>query len=366
MSYRGGNMGVAAGVSLVFSVTIPRVFLSTMAGRLVDDAQAAWISVTISSGVTLLLMLLLLYVLSRTGGDLIDASRRLLGDMVAWLVALFYIALFFGNTVLLLREFSENTLLTALPLAEFSLVTIWYIASVAVFIYFGMEVIGRVAYMVLPFLVLFMLFVIVLLIPFYNIDQLVPWQGYGVANAVFHGFTTAGINFGAVIIAIYAREFQTSRTAVQALNYGLGGAAFTKIIYSQVYLMAFGVYVGQEKILPFFEMTRLIYINRYLQRIEALMIALWAIVCMLALAICLYTACYLIARILDLPSGRPLIPLLAAMAANIAMLPPDIITVISYEKLFHYIGSVGIYGVPVLLFLALCFRRKEVKKCNTV
>ncbi|SDF13152.1 GerAB/ArcD/ProY family transporter [Sporomusa acidovorans] len=366
MSYQGGNMGVAAGVSLVFVATIPRIFLTTLASRLVDDAQIAWLSVLISSIATLFMIRLLLYVLSRTGGDLIDATRRLLGNTAAWLVALFYIALFFGNTVLLLREFAENTLLTALPLAEFSLVTIWYIAWVTVFISFGIEVMGRVSYMVLPFLVAFMLLVVIFLIPFYNINQLVPWQGHGLTLAVYHGFSWAGINIGAVLLAVYAREFQTSKTATQALIFGVGGALFMKVVYSQSYLMVFGVNVGQEKILPFFEMARLVYLNRYLQRIEALLIALWGMVSMLALAVSLYTAVYLIARILNLPSGRPIIPLMAGIAANIAMLPPDIITVLGYEKIYHFTSSVGIYGVPLLLFIAFCFKRKEVKRCNTV
>jgi len=359
-------MGVAAGIALVFAVTIPRVFLSTLAGRLVDDAQIAWLSVVVTSGAALIMIRLLLYVLSRTGGDLIDATRQLLGNTAAYLVALFYIMLFLGNTVLLLREFAENTLLTALPLAEFSLVTIWYIAWVAVFIWFGIEVVGRVAYLVLPFLVGFMLLVIILLIPFYNVTQLVPWQGHGLTLAAYHGVTMAGVNLGAVVLAIYAREFQSSKTATQALDFGLGGALFMKVIYTQAYLMVFGVYVGQEKTLPFFEMTRLIYLNHYLQRIEALMIALWAIVCMLALAISLYTAVYLIARILDLPSGRPIIPLMAAMVATIAMLPPDIITVMTYEKMYDYISSAGVYGVPAMLFVAFWFKRKGVKRCNAV
>ncbi|SMC50227.1 GerAB/ArcD/ProY family transporter [Sporomusa malonica] len=363
MSYQGGNMGVAAGIGLVFAVTIPRVFLSSLANALMEDAQIAWLTTAISSGATLLMMSLLLYVLGRTGGDLIGGTRRLLGNMAAWLVALLYIAIFLTNAVLLLREFAENTLLTALPYAEFSVVTIWYAFWVAVFIYFGIEVVGRVSYIVLPFLVTAMLLIIFLLIPFYNISQLAPWQGNGLTLAVYHGLLIAGLNVSAAVVAVYAREFQNARTAAQALVFGLGGGAVMKFVYVQGYLMAFGVYVGQEKILPFFEMSRLVYLNRYLQRIEALLISLWVIISILAIAISLYTAIYLIARILNLPSVQPIIPLVAAMAANIAMLPPDIVTALGYDKMYLYISSAGVYVVPAVLFLAFWFKRKGVQKC---
>lgn len=364
MSYQGGNMGLATGIALVFAVTMPRVFLTSPASRLIDDAQIAWLSVAIGASASMMMIGMLLYVLSRTGGDLIDGVRQLFGNVAAWLVALLYITIFLGNTVLLLREFAENTLLTALPFSEFSLVTIWYAGWAAVFIYFGIEVVGRVSYMVLPFLAASMLLIVILLIPFYNIYQLVPWQGNGLGLAVYHGLTMAGANVGAILLAVYAREFQNANTTTQSLVFGLGGATIIKVIYAQSYLMVFGVYVGQEKILPFFEMARLVYLNRFLQRIEALLIALWAMVSILAIAISLYTAVYLIARILELPSGRPIIPLVAAIAANIAMVPPDIVTVIGYEKMYLYISSAGIYAIPVVLLLAFWLKRKGVKRCT--
>jgi spore germination protein KB len=366
MSYQGGNMGGAAGIALVFAATIPRMFLTSLASRLVDDAQIAWLGIAINSGAAMVMVGLLLYVLNRTGGDLIDGVRRLLGNAAAWLVGLFYMMMFGGNAILLLREFAENTLLTALPYSEFSLVTIWYAVWVVLFIYFGIEVVGRVAYMVLPFLIAAMLLIVFLLIPFYNTFQLVPWQGNGLELAVYHGLTVAGFNAGAIILAVYAREFQNLRTTVQSLVFGVGGGMIIKVMYVQVYLMVFGVYVGQEKILPFFEMARLVYLNRYLQRIEALVIALWVMVSILAIAISLYTAVYLLARLLDLPSGWPIVPVVGAIVANIAMLPPDIITVIGYEKMYLYISSTGIYATPVILLLAFWFKRNEVKPCTAV
>jgi spore germination protein KB len=364
MSYQGGSMGVATGIALVFAVTIPRIFLTSLARELVDDAQIAWLTSVVTAIASVVMLQLLLYVLSCTGGDLIDGTRRLLGNAAAWIVALIYIAIFFFNTVLLLREFAENTLITALPYAEFSLVTIWYALWVAVFICYGMEIIGRVSYMVMPFLVGSMLLIIILLIPFYNVYHLIPWEGNGLENVIFHGITAAGINVGAVVLAVFAREFQNLKTTTQSLHYGLGGSLVMKVCYIQTYLMVFGVYVGQEKVLPFFEMSRLVYINRFLQRIEALLIALWVIVSMLAIAISLYTVVYLIARILDLPSVRPIIPVVSASVAIIAMMPPDIVTALSYEKLFLYAGDIGIYGVPAVLGLVLWLKRKEVKRCT--
>lgn len=364
MSYQGGGMGVATGIALVFAVTMPRVFLNSLASRLMEDAQIAWLAVVINSGSAFIMIGLLLYVLSRTGGDLLDATRRLLGSAATWAAALLYIAIFFTDTVLLLREFAENTLLTALPYAEFSLVNMWYAFWVAAFIYFGIEVIGRVAYIMMPFLVASMLLVIILLASFYDVSQLVPWQGNGIVPAVYHGITMAGINIGAVILAVYAREFKNTKTATQSLSYGLGGAMVVKVSYTQSYLMAFSVYVGQEKMLPFFEMARLVYVNRFLQRIEALLIGLWVIVSMLAIAISLYTTVYLIARILELPSVRPIIPLVAAIASTVAMLPPDVGTVLGYEKSYVYFSGIGLYGVPAVLFLAFCLKRKEVKRCS--
>lgn len=366
MSYQGGNMGAASGIALVFVVTMPRVFLTSVANLLVEDAQLAWLTTVINSSATLIMIWLLLYVLGHTGGDLITGARRLLGNAGAWVIALLYIGIFTANAVLLLREFAENTMLTALPYAEFSIVNVWYAFWVAAFIYYGMEVIGRVSYLLLPFLVAAMLLVVILLAPFYNVYQLVPWQGNGVSLAVYHGVTMAGFNVGAVLLAVYAREFRNAKTAIQSLVYGLCGTMVMKVINVQAYIMIFGVYVGQEKVLPFFEMARLVYVNRYFQRIEALLIGLWVIVSMLAIAISLYTSVYLIARILDLPSARPIIPIMSAIVATLAMLPPDIVTVFGYDKMVLSISLVGLYVVPVVLLAALWLKKRGMKRCTAV
>jgi hypothetical protein len=119
--------------------------------------------------------------------------------------------------------------------------------------------------------------------------------------------------------------------------------------------------VGVEKTLPFFEMSRLVYLSRYVQRIEALFIVIWVITGLLAIAINIFAALYLVARPLGLPSLRPLVPVMAMIVVNLAVIPHDIGAVVAADNSLVVVLSVGVYGGPLLL-TAMAYLKGRRKK----
>jgi hypothetical protein len=131
-----------------------------------------------------------------------------------------------------------------------------------------------------------------------------------------------------------------------------------------VFLIVFGVTVGQEKALPFYEMARLVYLGRFFQRVEALFIILWVIYGILAIAMNLYIGLYLYTRLFKLETMRPLIPTTVILIASLASLPTDVTAVIQLEvQAVQTVFNVGLYGIPGILFLASLWqdRRKRRK-----
>jgi spore germination protein KB len=128
----------------------------------------------------------------------------------------------------------------------------------------------------------------------------------------------------------------------------------------------FGVAVGREKVLPFFELTRLIYLNRFLQRVETVFIVLWVIFGMAAIAIDLYITIYLLTRLFHLSSMRPLILPLAVVVSQLSMMPPDSATTIElYVKADALISTPGLFAIPVILLLATLIKGKwKAKPCT--
>jgi hypothetical protein len=130
------------------------------------------------------------------------------------------------------------------------------------------------------------------------------------------------------------------------------------------FTMVFGSGVGREKMLPFFEMTRAVYVSRYLQRIESLFILLWVVAGIVAIAVTLYVSIYIITRLFDLPTYKPIIIPATLSAAQLAMIPPDITSVLLlHANLVTTWYNIGALGIPLLIFAAFLVRGKEVKTC---
>ena len=116
--------------------------------------------------------------------------------------------------------------------------------------------------------------------------------------------------------------------------------------------------------LPFYEMARLIYLNRYIQRLEAIFILLWVIVGIIAIAICLYGSLYVLAKLFKLPTIRPLIPVAALVMVQVAMLPPDTNSVLKIEAAFFGLFCApGAVIFPITLLAAFLFKGRR-KACQ--
>lgn len=360
MNRQLSRIGLSEGLAIVFVTTFAPIFLSTWSIAIDRATTAAWMLPIINWMAGVFTLFLLLYVMKITSGDLYSACEQLLGTSATRLISIFYISSFFLEAGLLLRQFAENTLLSALPYLNFEIAIGWYTIVVALILYIGIEAVARASYLVLPMILFAIVAVLALLTPQYEFLYLTPWNGPGFDKVLGMGMQSTGANLGIIIPAILATSFQNARTLKNAVLYGLGLSAFVKSLTLAAYLAAFGTGSGREKVLPFFELARLVYINRFIQRIEALVILLWAVMGILGIAINIYIGLYLLGRLFNLPALRPLIIPTLLVIAQLAMLPSEITGVIT----FHFRVQTGFYNIgtviiPLILFGAALLRARR-------
>lgn len=360
MSYQPGRMGIAEGMSLVFIMLVPRIFLTAPANDIATAATAGWWVTIVAALPSVLTIIAWIYILQQIPGDFFSVAEKLLGRAGAWLVTIVFIVFFLLNAALMLRQFAENTLLTALPRIEFSFIVGWYAFVAALGALFGLEALARSTYLLLPISVFSLLLVLLLLVPNYDTYNLAPWQGYGLLPSLKRGMQQAGNNLGALILVMVAPAMQNIRTFKWASIFGIIGSIFVKALSGMVFIMVFGVAAASEKTLPFFEMARLVYLSRYFQRIESFFIILWVIAGLLGIAISLYMGSYLITRLLKLPALQPLIPLSAYLITQLAMMPPDIATTIRLDELVIVnFFTTALFAITPLLLVATALKAKK-------
>ncbi|WP_425058674.1 hypothetical protein SCACP_33300 [Sporomusa carbonis] len=364
MSYQSGTMGIAEGMALVFILVFPRIFLTTPIQLIQESAGLGWLAAFFGGFICMGVALALNYATRHTEGDLLAAVKKYLGTFGFYLTGLTYAVIFFVNYILLVRQFAENTLLTALPNIEFSVIIALYAAVAAALVYLGgIEPVARGTYLLWPFSVAGLVIVLALLAPEYNVYNLAPWQGNGLLQFARDSVIFGDFNVGVLSILILGSAFHNYHTKAKAIVFGLGISALLRSLSIMVFTMVFGVETGREKVLPFFEMARLVYISIFLQRIEALFIILWVIIGIFSIAASLHTGLYLLTRMLTLPAMRPLIPAVTLILMQIAMLPGDITSVIQADIMMtKTLFAAGIYGLPAIIILAAVIKGKRKRK----
>lgn len=352
MSYQTGTMGLSEGTAMVFILLLPRVTLNSFTIVISQQGQLGWLYLFINGLVLLPMAGMLFYVQAKVKGDIYSMAVALVGKRAAQFIMLVCIFIFFINATLLTRQYAENTIITALPEMDLQLSVLIYAVGALGIAYLGASAVTRCSVIFMPPLIATFLVATLLLYPFYVPYELLPWQGNGLGNCVVHGLMGAGYNVGFLAIFIFASSFQNSQTIRQSLIRGIASSVLLKVFVMVIFLMVFGVTVGSEKTIPFFELARLIYVNRFFQHVEALFIVAWVILGTLAIAINFFIAAYLMGRLFNLPVIRPVMPCLTMLMTSIALLPENITQVIMIDNNFIYCDDIAVYAIPILLFIA--------------
>jgi spore germination protein (amino acid permease) len=364
VSFQSGRMGSAEGIALVFTISFTTACLTLPSEAIEISGELGWLSIIVSGLSTMAMLFLFIYTFERIPGDLLFIATHLFGKLGACLISSYYIVMFFSIAIIWIRQFAENTLVMSLPSLNFQLAVGWYILGAAFIIYFGIEAIARANYVILPFIVGAILLILVMLVPLYKPNYLFPWRGTGMSNALIKGGLLVGSNAGALLLAVIAKSFQNTRVLRTAAVFGLGGSILLKSVAVLILTMVFGTAVATERTLPFFDMARIVSLNRYIQHIESLYIILWVMCGVFGIAISIYMGLYLMTRLINLPTMKPLIPIITILLAQIAMIPPDTSSVLAFESVMvrgYY--HIGIYVIPLSLFIATLLKEKKGTKC---
>lgn len=352
MSYQIRTMGVAEGTALVFILLLPRVTLNSFTMVIAQQGQISWLYILLDGLYMLPFAGMLFYIQSKLKGDIYTIATTLLGKKAAYLVMLALILVFLMSATSLARQYAEYTVIAALPDMNLTVALLLY-TLVALFMgYLGFNGITRCSVIFMPPLIATLLGATLLLYPFYIPYQLLPWQGYGLAKCLVQSIKGVGYNVGFLAIFILAPAFQNSKTIRQSLIRGSASCILLKAFVMVVYLMVFGEAVGSEKIVPFFELIRLIYLNRFFQHIEALFIVAWVILGALAIAIYFFLAAYLVGRLFNLSIIRPVMPCLAMLMTSVALLPENVTQVVMLDNNLLYFDDIAVYGISIFLFIA--------------
>lgn len=280
------------------------------------------------------------------------------GQTILWAV---WLAVLSVRLTVMMRSVSESMAKIALLQSEILLPLILFGGGAIFAVYRPFGAVLRAGYLVGMGAVLSIVCLLVLAMPFWEADQLFPWQGFGYDALWAQAGAQIGTwCVGSVILLLLPR--MKGETAGRRSLLGAGAVALSvKGAFLLTALGVFGAVVGGERSFLLYEMAKLVHFSQYIRRVEAVMVIVWVMVVFLAMVILVRAILILAGDLLKVADTRPLIaPIVLAVVMGSALAGETIISEEAVRMLSN--AEAGIWaGAAMLLAGAWHYRRRAVR-----
>ena len=242
-----------------------------------DAKQDAWIAIILITLIGIGLMYFY-YSISRSmpGKNLFEVMEYCFSRPIAILLSLVYVIYFLYTTTRVIRTFGEMITTAILPNTPIEIITLSIMLVIAYIIYLGLEVLARVAEIFTPYIVLFLIFVLIFLltsgeIQLHNIEPVLGDGMKPILKVMFPSLLVLPFGELVVFTIILSSVTQLKKSKKVAFIAVLIAGTFLAVS-SLLMVFTLGADVYQYTNFPLLNTTRLIAIAHFLERLDILVV----------------------------------------------------------------------------------------------
>ncbi|MHB1683311.1 MAG: GerAB/ArcD/ProY family transporter [Bacilli bacterium] len=359
-----GRVGVVELTALMTVYSSTEIFLSMPSRIAMEGAGFAWAIPLVSGTLVLIAFLIVHMCLKRFPGEnLLQVISRLFGRFTALPLALLFALLLLTQTALVTREFTETVVTTVFPATPSAVITFTFLLVALYYAYKGLEGLSRTALLFSYFFLFGLAMLLILPLSWFDARLLLPFWGHGVGNAVWFGTINTSLYFNVLFLSIL---YPTLRDRDHFLYVGVISTVVTAVIFSIVLVVFLGTFTAAESgnvPFPLYQLARVIYVGRFVQRLEAIFVFLWTAAAVIKMGFGLWMVAYLYALGFGMPLYRPLLAPVTLQLYVLSFLPPDFPAVLALSAaVFEPYGWLVGVLLPTLLAVAAAlvdWRRKR-------
>ncbi len=359
-----GKIGMYEAISFLSIITINKIFFTSVGSIINQTGTAAWYTTLISCMTTLIVFFLVYLLLKRfPGEDLTAIFENVTGKFIGKLLILAICAYCVFNSGSTLREFVEMIKVYNLPYTPTSLIISAFLAVSLIIARFGFQALSRICALCFIPSLAGLGFILLLSSNSFNLNLLNPIGGHGLGTTLKYGLSRSSAYFEFILLAYTIntlggyREFKKAAMSCILIS----GAVFSISLFC--YMTIFGYASGSENISGIFELSRSIYFNRYIQRLESIFLFIWVISSVLTTTASYYISLLLYCKAFRIKDHKPVLLPFAILVYIVAILPESMQEVTQKNIVFLRQYSLYImYLIPIaVLFLAIILRKKGGK-----
>ncbi|PYG87399.1 spore germination protein (amino acid permease) [Ruminiclostridium sufflavum DSM 19573] len=361
-----GQIGLFEAICISSFIITTKIFYTSTSFIVKEVGTASWYTTLLSCAVSLFFFFLIYLLMKRfEGNNIVEIYELVLGKFLGKLISICFCAygIFYAGSTL--REFVEMIKAFNLPYTPPSVIMALFIGVVCLIVYFGLNGISRISVISFFPVIAGFITILVLTYPEYDADYLKPYLGYGINKTLITGVLRSSAYDEFFILTVIINSIHGLKNFKKAGVISLLIAGISFGISVACYLMVFGYKIGSENLSGMFELARVIYYNRFLQRLESIFLFTWVISSVVSVSISFYLPISIYCKAFRINRHKPLIFPFSFLLFLVAILPDNLTEVLQMNLLvIRQYSMFFIYLVPVAVLIISLITRKRGAALN--
>ena len=310
--------------------------------------NAAWISAIyctlIAAG-----LFWLISITYNSNKSVIQIAENIGGRWLQIAVGLVVFVVLAANFFPLISIFSEIIRLALLQQTLFEIIALLLIIAIILGAYCGIEAIGRVHGLFIPIIGTVFVIFILLLIPSFHFDNILPIMGNGIYNLFVGNISFLSLFADLLMLNIlipYTKNIgEFKKAGIKGVF--IGGAC--AIVIFAAYGLSYAYPASEKFLIPIYQLEKLIRLSNFFSRLEAIFQFVWSI------SILLYGSLYaaVLAEVwrssFGLKKSKPLILPIATILIGAALRPGSFSGIITWEEIINKWIYIPAFLIPIII-----------------
>ena len=335
---------------VLITVIVVKMLLAYPRELVTVSGQAAWIQVIYVSLVALALILVSNQVYAHKQ-SVMELAHMVGGKGLRIAVGIIIFLILLANFSTVARVFPETVKIVLLQNFNADIILMVFAVAAAIGAYMGIRSVSRVNYMFLPIAGGVFIGFLLLLMPYYKINNITPILGEGADKIFLSGFNALSLFSDIILLNVllpYSKNLSEAKTvSIRTIII----SSIVALLIIAAYCLAYAYPVSQDYILPVYQMSRMIHISSFFSRFESFFQFIWSILILLYASIYIYAMCGVLQRTFDLKYINPLILPVTILGITIAGIPSSVTNAIQLEKYVNLVEYPIVFLLPIILGL---------------
>lgn len=348
---------------LINLITVKMLF-SFPRTLVLNSGNSAWIQTAFVSLISCLVFWFIIFLYRKAEmKSIMELSNEIGGRGLKIVVGIILCASLLFNSSLTMRALPESIKTVLLPLTPMSLLILLLGVAILFGAYMGIFSIARIHAIYIPVALISLAVFLIMLFDDIDITNLFPVLGEGTYNIFVDGLSSVSIFSDVIVLFVLLPLCGNYERVKKASHKALVISSVINVLIVLFYNLIYSYPSSKEFMLPVYQMTRLIKIGDFFQRLEALFEFVWSFAVLLYSSLYLFVLCYIWKEIFDLKYYKPLVlPFTIIMCAT-AYLPSSTVKMAGIQNVSSLVSIPVSFILPiVIIFWYTKKKSRDTKK----